>query len=107
MICDLDEENADDQARVANVEKLQDDLLQEVVTNELEVKEKIQTLLDSQPMSEADKESLELKKKKMSMEEEERNNTKVEKAKRISIDIEDISSRATSLHKLILVRSRC
>ena len=78
LICDLDEENADDQARVANVEKLQDDLLQEVVTNELEVKEKIQTLLDSQPMSEADKESLELKKKKMSMEEEERNNTKVE-----------------------------
>ena len=53
-------------------------------------------------MSEADKESLELKKKKMSMEEEEKNNARAEKAKRISIDIEDISARATSLHKLIL-----
>ena len=102
LICDLDEGNTDDQARVANLEKQQDDLLQEVVTNEMEVKEKIKTLMDSQPMSEADKESLELKKKKMSMEEEEKNNARAEKAKRISIDIEDISARATSLHKLIL-----
>ena len=72
LICDLDNSEQADQPRIQALEKQQSDLLKEVVKNENEVNEKIKKLLTAQPMSELEKETLELKRKQMSTEDEEK-----------------------------------
>ena len=52
-------------------------------------------------MSQLEKEQLELKKKQISVEDEEKKKAKAEKAKKVLIDIEDIMTRASSLHDTI------
>ena len=101
LICDLDAFDTTDQPRIANLEKQQDDLSDSVVRNEKDVKEKIKELLAAQPMSQAEKETLELKKRQISVEDEEKKNAKADKAKKILIDMDDISSRFKNLLEII------
>ena len=101
LICDLDAFDVTDQPRIANLEKQQDDLSDSVVRNEKDVKEKIKELLAAQPMSQAEKETLELKKRQISVEDDEKKNAKADKAKKILIDMDDISSRCKSLLEII------
>ena len=101
LICDLDNFDATDQPRIKVLEKQQEDLLQAVVSNEKEVLEKIKELLANQPMSQAEKEDLDLRKRQISREDEERNKTKADKAKKVSIDMQDIASRSKILWESI------
>ena len=70
LVCHLDSTNAVDQSRIEGLEIHQENLVELVVNNEIQVKEKIQQLLGVQPMSKADQEILELKRKQMVADEE-------------------------------------
>ena len=63
LVCDLDSANQTDQPKIATLEKQLADVLASVVNNEKLVKEKIQELRTAQPMSQAEQEKLELKRK--------------------------------------------
>ena len=102
LICDLDNFHMLDEPRIAALEKQQEDLLQKVVSNEKEVLEKIKQLRANQPMSHAEKEDLDLKKRQMSREDEEKKKAKTDKAKKVSIDMQDITSRSEILVENIL-----
>ena len=69
LICDLDKLDATDQPRIKALEKQQEDLLKEVVSNEKQVLEKIKELLAAQPLGQGNRENLALRKKQMYLEE--------------------------------------
>ena len=72
LLVDLDAADATDKERIAGLEAAKDTLLQEVLSNETEVKEKIKLLITSQPITKAEQEALDLKKKQYETNEEEK-----------------------------------
>ena len=60
LIFDLDENNADDKLKIDSLEAGRAALQEEIMNNEKEVKEKVKSLKESQPLSKAEEESLEL-----------------------------------------------
>ena len=101
LVVDLNESDATDQGRVTELEQTEETLLQEVLTNETQVMEKVEQLLLTQPITKAEQESLELKRKELESKEEEKRIAKVEKKTKVEIDIEDVSARATTLTKML------
>ena len=101
LVVDLDAGNVADQARITELETWQADLCQEVLANEAGVKQKVEQIILTQPITMAEQESLDLKKKEIQMKEEEKRISKVEKKTKVEVDIEDVSARATTLTKLL------
>ena len=101
LLVDLDENNGDDKAKIEELESMKENLRQEIVRNESEVKQRVSELISSKPVSKAEQESLELKKKESYDREEEKRIAKVEKKSRVEIAMEAISARATTLTKII------
>ena len=97
LIADLDEADATDKARITTLDAAKDTLLQEVLLNETNVKEKVKQLMSSQPITKAEQEALDLKKKQHERYEEEKRIAKVEKKLKAEIDMEDVTARAKSL----------
>ena len=64
--------------------------------------EKVEELLAAQPMSQAEKEKLDLKRKQMSTDEEEKKTAKADKVKKVMVDVSDISSRCSKLLESLL-----
>ena len=101
LLVDLDENSGDDKARIEELETMKENLRQEIVKNENEVKQRVSKLISSKPVSKAEQESLELKKKESYDREEEKRIVKIEKKSRVEIAMEAISARATTLTKII------
>ena len=68
LIVDLDEDNADDKAKITSLETFEANLLEEVKKNEKEVAEKVSSLIEAQPLSKAEAENLDLQRKKLELE---------------------------------------
>ena len=60
LIVGLDEENSDDKVRITSLETFQTNLIEEVKTNE-----KVESLMDAQPLTKAEEENLDLLRKKL------------------------------------------
>ena len=91
LVVDLNEAEDDDKRRIESLETEQANLLQEVLDNEKGVEAKIKELLESQPISKAEQESLDIERKKLQLAEQKEE--KVLRGKKVEIDISDISSR--------------
>jgi hypothetical protein len=63
LVAGLEEADANDKARITTLDAAKDTLLQEVLLNETNVKEKVKQLISSQPITKAEQEALDLKKK--------------------------------------------
>ena len=61
------------------------------------MKQKVEQLITSQPISKAEQESLDLKRKELQDKEEEKRLAKVERRTKVEIDIENVFARATTL----------
>ena len=68
LVVDLDPDEATDQQIIGMLEQAKAKLLEEILTNETEVKEKVKQLLQAQPKT--DDEAIELKKKQLERDEE-------------------------------------
>lgn len=101
LLVDLDENSGDNKARIEELETMKENLRQEIVKNENEVKQRVSELISSKPVSKAEQESLELKTKESYDREEEKRIVKIEKKSRVEIAMEAISARATTLTKII------
>ena len=97
LVADLDEADATDKARITTLDAAKDTLLQEVLLNETEVKDKVKLLISAQPITKAEQEAIDLKKKQHEIQEEDKRIAKVEKKLRVEIDMEDVTARATKL----------
>ena len=97
LVCDLDAFDATDQPRIAELEKQQELLSNLAVKNEKEVKGKVSELLAAKPMSQVEKETLDLKRRQLDIENDEKKKLRAEKSKRILIDMNDISTRSQCL----------
>ena len=80
----LDESDQSDKVRIESIDTAKDTLQKEILDNEIEVKEKIRELLETQPLSKAEQESIDLKKKQLESQEEEK---KFEKKTKVEVDI--------------------
>ena len=101
LVLDLDESNATDIERISALATLQETLEQEIIKNEAEVKAKVEELRSAPPITKAEQETLDLKKKKFDQEEELKKVAKVEKKERVQVDIEDVSTRASSIIEIL------
>ena len=93
LLVDLNEENADDKVRVDSLEAHQAQLLEEVLNNEREVEEKVKGLMESQPLTKAEEENLELQKKKLRLVKKKEEDEKILKGKKAEITMRDLSSK--------------
>ena len=91
LLVDLDENSGDNKARIEELETMKENLRQEIVKNENEVKQRVSELISSKPVSKAEQESLELKTKESYDREEEKRIVKIEKKSRVEIAMEAIS----------------
>ena len=87
LILDLDEDNLDDTGRIQHIENAQETLRNEVLENEKKVGEKIKTLGELQPLSNAAKAKEE--------------SDKAVKKKMAEIDIEDVSEKVVELRNIV------
>ena len=101
VIVDLDESNAIDKQRQTTLEADKELLLQEVLANEKEVETKIKELLESIPLTKAEQESLDLKRKQLQIAEKKEEEAKIEKGQRIEIDMKGFSLRVETLDQVI------
>ena len=101
VIVDLDESNAMDEQRQTTLEAAQELLLQEVLANEKEVETKIKELMESIPLTKAEQESLDLKRKQLEISEKKEEEAKSEKCQRIEIDLKGFSLRLETLDQVI------
>ena len=97
LLVDLNEENAEDKVRIDNLEAYQARLLEEVLNNETEVKEKVKGLMESQPLTKAEEENIELQKKKLRLVEKKEEDEKILKGKKAEITMRDLSSKIANL----------
>ena len=97
LIVDLDENNEEDKVNIDSLEAQQAQLLEEVKTNEKEVKEKVKSLLDAQPLTKAEQENIDLQRKKLQLVEKKEEDEKILKAKKAEITMKDLSSKVASL----------
>ena len=75
----------------------QEELLEEVKSNEREVAEKVKSLSESQPLSKAEEENLDLQMRKLQLAENKQEEEKVLKGKKAEIAIKDLSSKFANL----------
>ena len=101
VIVDLDEEEATDKQRITALEASQKTLLDEVLANEKEVESKVKVLMESTPLTKAEQESLDLKRKQIQLAEKKEEDAKVEKGQKIEIDIKGFSQRTSNLKEII------
>ena len=101
LIVDLDEDNADDKLKIDSLEAHQAKLLEEVKSNEKEVKEKVKGLKETQPLSKAEEESLDLQRKKLQLAEKKEEEEKIRKNKKAEIAIVDLSSKIANLLEVV------
>ena len=101
VIVDLDEDEATDKQRIAALEADQKILLEEVLANEKAVETKVKVLMQSTPLTKAEQESLDLKRKQIQMAEQKEEDAKVEKGQKIEIDIKGFSQRTSNLKEII------
>ena len=87
LIVDLDGDNQEDEARIQHLKDKKERLRNEVLDNEKKVGDKVRTLIESQPLSKAEKEK-----------DDNEKSIKVEKAK---IDIEDVSEKVEELRIIL------
>ena len=87
LIVDLDDDNQEDKARIQHLKDKKESLRNEVLDNEKKVGDKVKTLIESQPLSKAEKEK-----------DDNEKSMKVEKAK---IDIDDISEKVEELRSIL------
>ena len=97
LIVDLNEDNAEDKARITSLETFQTNLLEEVKTNEKEVSEKVKSLMEAQPLTKAEQENLDLQRKKLQLAEKKEEEEKILKGKKAEIAISDLSSQIENL----------
>ena len=97
LLVDLNEENADDKVRIDSLEAHQAQLLEEVLKNEREVEEKVKGLMESQPLTKAEEENIELQKKKLRLVEKTEEDEKILKGKKAEITMRDLSSKIANL----------
>ena len=101
VIVDLDEADATDKQRKIKLEADQEILLKEVLANEKEVQTKIKELMESIPLTKAEQESLDLKRKQFQIAEKKEEDAKIEKGQRIEIDMKGFSQRVETLGEVI------
>ena len=101
LVVDLDEKDQDDKVKIDALEIEQANLLQEVLDNETNVKAKIKELLESQPITKAEQEALDIERKKLLIEEQKDEKEKEHRGKKVEIDIVDISSRIEALMETV------
>ena len=97
LIVDLDENDENDKVNIDSLEVQQAQLLEEVKTNEKEVKEKVKSLLDAQPLTKAEQENIDLQRKKLQLVEKKEEDEKILKSKKAEITMKDLSSKIASL----------
>ena len=68
-----------------------------MLNNETEVKEKVKGLMESQPLSKAEEENIELQKKKLRLVEKKEEDEKILKGKKAEITMRDLSSKIANL----------
>ena len=101
LTVDLDEDNGDDKVRITNLENLESSLLEEVKKNEKEVAEKVSELLEAQPLSKAEAESLDLQRKKFELEQKKIEDEKILKGKKADIAVKNLSEKIKNLMKTV------
>ena len=101
LILDLEDSDHDEEERKTTVQGLKDNLLQEILTNEARVLDKIKQLKLAEPITKAEQEDLDMKRKKMEQAEEKEKTLKEENKLKVEIDIEDVVDRATNLMEIL------
>ena len=101
IVVDLDETIEGDKARITYLDKEQDALQREVLENEKQVEAKIKTLIESQPLSKAEQESLQIQRKQLEIAKEKEEIVLNEKGQKFEIDMSDISSRIKDILEVV------
>ena len=100
LVVDMEESDPND-ARIESLEEKEKELAKEVMENEAKVKQKISELISNKPMTQAEKEALDLKKAKIEFEKEKENKLKIERSKKNEIARKTIIRKVEELKKIV------